>query len=187
LLLPWWLRTMVVAALVGGGVFVGVAYARYESDGAPVPAAGIALMALGSLALAALIAAALGQGRDSYLEALSATSTPEERSQAIRAAWRGPIPELERVRQAAARLVTGRLDGVRKNWAAFNLIYPAMAVFWLWMAARDFAGHRRDGLLHATVALPLLWSTGWSWVSRRRLQSRLVRLRRTVVDADVAA
>jgi hypothetical protein len=187
LLLPWWLHTVVLTVFIWAGAVVAVRYMGQESGEAHVPALDVALIGLGAVALAALMATVLRQTRDRYFARLSALSTPEQRSQALRAAWRGPVPENAGVRQAAERLVADRLDNLRRSWLLVNLCYPAFAVFWLWMATYDSAHHLGQRLLHGALALMFLWSTAWSWVWRRRLRTRLALLRHTAAAAEVTA
>ena len=87
LLQPWWVRTGYFAVFLFAVLFLQQEF-RGAHQWNDVPMLGFVLIAVGCVVVGGLAAAAGGPVRSRSLEALSGTSTPAERSHAIRAVRR---------------------------------------------------------------------------------------------------
>jgi hypothetical protein len=174
MLAPWWLRMAVTFAFVVVCMAAGVVVARLEDDGpAHLPVLGVVLMVLVSLMLAALIVALMARTGDQYREALGAL-TPGERNEAIRAAWRGPVPDDLRVREAAGRLARLQGSAYSKNRALTLVGYAVMAlVFPLNIILAVGEHNSAKALLFSILGVIFVCGAARSWVSQRRLCARV--------------
>jgi hypothetical protein len=176
LLQPWWVRTAYVTLWMIVGAFGMVALEGYQHGNASpisVSVPGIVVIVVGCVCVAGLIAAVLGQQRARYLQALQSTSTPAERSQAIAAVRRGPVPGNPRVRDAAVQLVRLQLLAYNKNRKTSRIIYPLVvllqlpAVFFAW-SEHDY----RRALTSAAFVAFFVALLAWLVLARRRLAAR---------------
>lgn len=139
---PMWVRVLVAGVPFGTvmGIFIGADRAHWVVGGIGGAVAG-AVFGL-------LMAPMLERQNRPVREALE--STPERSwKAAVRAAWRGPVPEDHETRAAAARLVGVQLSQTRRtrrlSLVAFPLflaleIYQALVSSpWFWAAAAVFA------------------------------------------------
>ena len=175
LLQPWWLRTVYCAALVLVSVCASLAVLRWQGGGTiGVPLLGWLLIMVGVVVVSGLISAAMSQGRDRYMQALSATRTPEERSQAITAVWRGPAPTDPDVRRAAELLARVQLDLNDKKRRTLIWAYLLVALAQVAQIALAVADDQsREALVPAIIIAVLVLGGLWAWISRRRLQGRI--------------
>jgi hypothetical protein len=175
LLQPWWLRTVYCAALVLLSVCAALAVLRWQRGGTiDVPLLGWLLIVVGVVVVSGLISVAMSQGRDRYVQALRTTRTPEERSQAITAVWRGPAPTDPDVRRAAELLARVQLDLYDKNRRTLIWAYPLVALALVAQIAIAVADDQsREALVPAVVIALLVLCALWAWISRRRLQGRI--------------
>jgi hypothetical protein len=181
LLQPWWVRALYMGLWCVASALATVALIRYQHGGNPnpldLPVPGFVIIMVACLGLAGLLAAVGAQQRERYRQALQATSTPAERSQAITAVRRGPIPDNPRVRDAARQLAWLQLSAYRKNQKTSWIVYPLVVVVWLFGAVtewfeRDF--HQAiSSLIFAGMFLVLL---AWVVLRRRRLTARIALL-----------
>lgn len=125
---PWWLRTVYCAAGVLATVCAFLVGLRWQGGMIHVPLLGWLLIVVGALVVAGLLAVAVSQGRDRYVQALGSTHTPDQRAQAITAVWRGPVPADPDVRRAAEMLAQVHLDAYGKNRRTLIWAYPLVAL-----------------------------------------------------------
>ncbi|WP_375488943.1 hypothetical protein [uncultured Mycobacterium sp.] len=188
LLRPWWVRWLYHAVWALATGFAAVALIQYQSGTMPnpfrLPLPGIAIIAIGCLGVAGLFAAVTGQYRNKYLEALRATVTPAERSQAITAAWRGPVPDNPRVREAAGRLAWLRYSAYRKNRWMFRVLYPVMTLYWLALCAWQAAHQDRGAVINAILGSLFVYSYVQVWLTQRRIRARIDLLTPNRADVD---
>jgi hypothetical protein len=178
---PWWIRTLYSALWCLASAFAAVALIRYQDSINPnpfsLPVLGIVLIALACVCLAGLLAAVGGQRRNRYHQALQATSTPVERSQAIAAVWRGPVPDNPRVRDVAGQLAWLQLSAYRKNRKAIRIIYPLVVLIQLWAAVTEWSEHEyHRAIVSAIFAGMFLALFAWSELALRRLTARVALL-----------
>lgn len=185
LLQPWWVRTTYLALCSVATGLAAIALFRYQDSINPnplsLPVPGIAIIALACVSLAGLVAAVSEQRCIRYRQALQATGTPPERSQAITAVWRGPVPVNPRVRDAAGQLAWLQLSRYRKNRLAYSIVFPLLALMHLLSAVDswfDHASHR--AVVSAIFAVGLLSTFAWVWFARRRLRARVALLAPTL-------
>jgi hypothetical protein len=166
---------MLVAAVLMVSVACGVlALLRWQGSDVRVPPLGVALIALCCLGLAVLFAALMGQSRRPYLDALEHLRTPGERSRAIGAMWRGPVPSEPAVRRAAGLLARAHLGALRKNRHVYLWAYPLLTLSFVAQIVVAVADDEpRTALLPAVVVIMLVGSSAWTWWFCRRLDSRI--------------
>jgi hypothetical protein len=184
---PRWARTVYLALLFVPTGFTAIALIRYRQSIDPnpfnLPVPTIAIIAVTCMGLARLLAAVGEQRRNRYHQALQATSTPAESSQAITAIWRGPVPDNPRVRHAAGQLAWLQLSAYRKNRLAYWLSYPLLVLIWLWSAVDNWVDHESDrAIVSAMLAGGVLIMFGWLWLARRRLEARVALLAPTLIS-----
>jgi uncharacterized membrane protein len=177
LLAPWWVRMaytfVVVAALALGGVW----FARLEGATTSLPWQGVALILLVCLAIAALLVALSNQTRPRYVEALEPVTTAAERTEAIRAARRGPIPENPRVRDAARRLAVLYSAPPGRNRRLTIVGYVAMAiVFPLNVVTALVDDKPVRAALFAVLGLIVVWGAVQERRTLRRAKDRVRQL-----------
>jgi hypothetical protein len=178
LLQSWWVRTVYLALWCVAGAFGMIALFRYQDGISPdpfsLPVPGIVIIAVACVGLAGLLAAVFEQQRNRYHQVLQATTTPAERSQAIAAVWRGPVPDNPRVRDAAGQLAWLQLSGYRKNRKASWIIYPLVVVTWLLGGLDEWSEHDyRRAIVSAVFAGLFLVLFAWLVLARRRLEARV--------------
>jgi hypothetical protein len=188
---PRCLRTVCLVLLFVPTSFAAIALIRYRQNMDPnpfsLPVPTIAIIALSCVGLASLLAAVGEQRRNRFRQALHATSTPLESSQAITAIWRGPVPDNPRVRDAAGQLAWLQLSAYRKNRLAHWLSYPLLVLIWLWSAVDNWVDHESDrAIVSAILAGGLLIMSGWLWLARRRLEARVALLAPTLISRQEA-
>jgi Flp pilus assembly protein TadB len=176
LLTPWWVRTLIATVILSACMFAGSAIA-WSDDGVGLPVGGVVLIALGCLAVGALIGTALGRQRDLYRDALAVTSSSAERSEAINAVWRGPIPVNLRVREAALRLAQIQLDLHSKNRSMVLVVYPLLAVFSLFLTVTALVEHQLGrALWNAAIAALWAYASVWTLLMEKRISNRVEKL-----------
>jgi hypothetical protein len=174
LLQPWWLRTVYYTAAVSVTVCTFLAVLRWQSTAMSAPLPGLALIVIGAVALAGLLAAVVAPWRDRQLHALRDIPTPDQRSQAITAVWRGPAPTDPDVRRTAELLARVRLDAYSKNRRTLMWVYPLLAfaqVGPIVIALGD--DQPRKALLPVVIVVTLAWATVSGWNSPRRLRAQI--------------
>jgi hypothetical protein len=181
-----WVRAIYLALWALATAFAVITVIRYQQSidpnplSLPVPA--IATIAVACVGLAGLLAAVREQRRNRYRQALQATSTPAESSQAITAIWRGPVPENPRVRHAAGQLAWLQLSAYRNNRLVYWLSYPLLVLIWLWSAVDSWVDHESDrAIVAAILAGGLLVMFAWLWLVRRHLEARVALLTPTLI------
>ncbi len=135
LLQPLWIRTVFWIGSILLWVLALAAYLRWASGrnanpftlSVPV----IALIAAGCGGVGVLCAVLETSRRNRYLRALDGTVTAAERSQAISAAFRGPVPDDPRLQAAASRVAGLQLAAYRKNPQTYRIVYPLLSVVWV--------------------------------------------------------
>jgi hypothetical protein len=174
---PWWVGTTVFAlwSLV---CIVGVVAYERAGDGADpnpltLPAFAIALIVVAGLGFGTLLFALSAPQRRRNLDALRDTHTPQERSQAVTAAYRGAIPDDPRVRAAAARVAWVHLSAYRKSPSTYRVIYPLLAAVWIVLFVLTFADHSHQMWMDGAQAV--LWSglAVWSRLTWPKLERRV--------------
>lgn len=174
LLQPWWLRTVCYAAAVLVTVCAFLVGLRWQGGAISVPLLGWLLIAVGAVVVAGLLAVAVGQGREQYVQALGAAHTPDQRSQAITAVWRGPAPADPDVRRAAERLARVQLDAYGKNRRTLIWAYLLVALSQVAQIGLAFGGDQpRKALLPAVLIAVLIWGGLHGRASHRRLRARI--------------
>jgi hypothetical protein len=174
LLQPWWLRTVYYTAVVSVTVCTFLAGLRWQGASIDVPLPGLALMLVGAVALAGLLAAAVGPLRDRQFDALRDARTPDQRSKAIAAVWRGLAPSDPAIRRAAELRAHVRLDAYGKNRHTLLWAYPLVVlgqVPQIVIALGD--DQPRKVLLPALIIVMVGWAFLSGWKSRRRLKARI--------------
>lgn len=178
LLAPWWVRMFYTSVIVAVCVFAGLAVARSENRDMRLPALGIALIVIACLVVASLLTAAAGQSRDKYVEALGPVLTPDERNDAIRAAWRGPIPDNPRVRDAAGRLALLYSSALQRRRGLEITGYVLMAIVFPLNVATALADDKPvRAVLFAILGALVVGGAVWQRSQMRRARDRASRLR----------
>jgi hypothetical protein len=188
---PRWMRTVYLALWSLAIGFAAIALVRFQQSSDPnpfsLPVPAIATIAMACVGLAGLLATLGEQRRNRYRQALQATSTPAESSQAIAAIWRGPVPDNPRVRHAAGQLAWMQLSAYRKNRLVYWLSYPLLLLIWLWSAVDNWVEHEADRAIVSTIfAAGLLVMSTWLWLARRRLEARVTLLAPTLISRHEA-
>jgi hypothetical protein len=182
-----WVRTVYLALWTFATAFAVIALIRYQQGidpnplSLPVPA--IATIGVACVGLTGLFAALGEHRRNRYRQALQATSTAAESSEAVTAVWHGPVPDDPRVRDAAGQLARLKLSAYRKNRLAYWLSYPLLVLIWLWSAVDNWVDHEPDrAITSAILAGGLLVMSAWLWIARRRLEARVALLAPTLIN-----
>jgi hypothetical protein len=174
LLQPWWLRAVYYTVAVSVTVGAFLAALRWQGTMTNVPLTGWALIAIAVVTLAGLLAAAVSPLRDRTLHALRDTRTPDQRSHAIAAVWRGPAPADPAVRTAAELLARVRLDAYGNNRRTLLWAYPLVVLAQVPQIVIALGDDQpRKVLLPAVIIVTLGWAALSGWTSRRRLHTRI--------------
>jgi hypothetical protein len=165
----------VTSAFVVACMAAGVVAARIdEAEPAHLPVLGVVMIVLASLVLAALIVALMGRTGDQYRDAVGPLDTPDERNAAIRAAWRGPVPDDPRVREAAGRLARLQCSMYSKNRGLTFVGYAVMAVVFPANVILAVGEHNSaKALLFSILGLMVVCGAMRSWWLQRRLCTRV--------------
>lgn len=178
ILAPWWVRALIATAIVGACVFASIVLLWSGDGGFGLPIGGVLLIVLGCLIVGALLGFAMGQQSHLYAEALTVTSTPAERSEAIDAVWRGPIPENSRAREAARRIAQIQMALHDKNRRMIHIVYPLLAVLWVFLTVLAVVNDEPGrALWNAGLAALWTYATVWTLTAERRMQNRVEKLR----------
>ncbi len=182
LLQPWWFRTVCATVLVVVAICIGMVIEGHRFD---VPALGVVLIVVASVIVGGVFAVAMGLDRERYLDALSVTTSNTERSEAIAAVWRGPVPDNTRVKEAAGRLASILLSRYISGRSRLFVLYPLLSALWVVLAVSEAMTHHPGrALYNALLAALFVFAMVWSWRSHRRLQNRVDSLFPTQVNSS---
>lgn len=130
-----------------------------------------------SLLAAAVITAATQRTHRAYREAVDGLSSAD-RSAAIAALHRGPLPKKPRLRAATTRVGKVYLDSAAQAWSTIIVTAPILILlFTVVVIAQIQAGLWLAAVPFGVLALLIAIGTWWCWyqprVVRRRLDSML--------------
>ena len=186
LLQPLWIRTVFWIGWILFWVLALAAYTRWDHGGDAnpftLPMLAIVLIAAGCVGVGALCAVLETSRRNRYLRALDGTVTAVERSQAISAAMRGPMPDNPRVQVAARRVADLQLTAYRKNPQTYRIIYPLLSVVWVVLFGLSVRDPAPQVVFNGVQAAFWISVTIWIRLSWRRLEHRVELLRSAVAD-----
>ncbi|MGO9506971.1 MAG: hypothetical protein ACLPXZ_06350 [Mycobacterium sp.] len=168
LLKPWWVR-----AQVSAGVFAVVVAAGWCARGLPPDPHESWLFTLAkhtaSIVIFGLLAAAFTSNLHNVFTNALAGLDPAQRSAAVDASLRGPVPEDARVRDAAIRVAGCRIYSAR-SWRVMLVLIIVVAAVPL--AAGAWPSWDPQDWIYAAAILGATAAAWYEWLSaRRRIQT----------------
>ncbi|MEZ0364894.1 hypothetical protein ACAG26_14485 [Mycobacterium sp. pUA109] len=166
---PWWARFVILACLCAAGLSLLAAFGSVGGSWSQA-APGIALV---SLAVGAVGTAASQRGHRAYTDAVDGLSAAD-RSAALTALLRGPLPTAPAVRAATTRVGKVYLDAAERSWSMIVVTAPILILLFAVVAVAEVqAGEPTAAAPYGVLALLIAAGTAWSWYMPRQVRRRL--------------